>query len=561
VVFRELVQDEAAGRLDEGVLVSDHQGRIVAASPGFTRITGYAEDEVRGRTPAVLKSGVHTPAFYRNFWRQLNASRFWRGELWNRRKNGEIYPQWTSIHGLVDETGALLNHVAVFADISKAKKVEEQLHHLANHDALTGLPNQQLLNERLNLALERARNAGRKLAVALIDLDHFKMINETLGHVSGDRFLYQVATRLVQAAQRDDLIARWGGDEFVVVMEAVAGPREAVERLHRFVDALDAPVRLTGREIMPAASIGVSLFPDDGSDASGLIQAADTAMYRAKDSGRNRVEFYTSQMTEAAQRRFALAVELRQALRNDEFVLHYQPQVNAADGRLIGFEALVRWQHPDKGLVPPGQFIALAEELGLIADIGVWVLRQACAQLRAWREACSFDYQIAVNVAPGQLEPGFVDVLHSALEDYGVPPQLIEVEITESALQPTSEIVALLAEIRQLGVKLAIDDFGTGYSSLAHLKHFPVDRFKIDKSFVDGVPQQKHDVAIARTVIALGKSLDINVLAEGVETAEQIAFLRAEGVDAIQGYAFGRPMPPADVAALVARERSSAPGA
>jgi diguanylate cyclase (GGDEF)-like protein/PAS domain S-box-containing protein len=528
----------------EAVMVTTANGIITSANRAFTEITGFHATEAIGQTPRFLKSGVHTPNFYKDFWECLRTNNRWVGEVWNRRKNGEIYPQWGSVTAILDGSGKVQNYVAVFSDISKAKQAEEKLYFLANHDALTGLPNRMRFAEQLAGAIDRARRSEGRAAVVFLDLDHFKLVNDTLGHASGDRYLCTVSERLLQTCRKQDTLARWGGDEFVMVLEDVADHNAISSAMARLQRNLGEAVILDGHRLVPTASIGISIYPDDGSSSSDLIKAADAAMYRAKDQGRNRFAFFTEIMSRDISEKFNLGVELRRALQDGELCLHYQPQINAVNGRLIGVEALVRWQHPVRGLLSPLQFIPVAEELGLIEDLGKWVLEAACRQLRRWLDKGIVVPRVAINVAPAQINESFVTHVKHALQHARLGPGQLELEITEGALEAGTAVKEILQRLRAMEVLLSIDDFGTGYSSLSHIKHFPITGFKIDKSFIDGIPENVQDVAIVRAILALGSSLRLGIVAEGVETMEQFAFLRDAGVTDIQGFFFAKPMPP-----------------
>jgi diguanylate cyclase (GGDEF)-like protein/PAS domain S-box-containing protein len=541
----------------EAVMVTDANSIITSINRAFTSITGYSKDEAIGATPKLLKSGIHTPKFYENLWTTLNNDGRWAGEIWNRRKNGEIYPQWGSITAVLDLQGNTQSYVAVFTDTSKAKQAEEKLLYLANHDTLTDLPNRLQFTDQLANIMERARRTKTKLAVLFFDLDRFKIINDTLGHPVGDIYLQQIANRLKLITRKLDLLARWGGDEFTLAVENVKNNSEIAETAQRVLTAISQPLLIDGHEFVPTASMGISVFPDDAEMINDLIKAADTAMYRAKDTGRNGFEFYTSRMSEKIKQKFDMAAELRRALHDNELRLHYQPQVDAQTGQLIGVEALVRWQHPERGLLAPAEFVPMAEDLGLMDELGDWVLREASRQVRAWIDAGVDIPRVAINVAPVQLEIDFIERIAKTLTDFDLPARLLEIEITEGALDQNHKVVQVLNGIRKLGVALSVDDFGTGYSSLSHIKHFPISCFKIDKSFIDGVPGNIQDVAITRTIAALGSSLSVQVIAEGVETDEQYQFLRSIGVDAIQGFYFGRPVTPDEIAERIRKEKSS----
>jgi len=538
----------------EAIMVTDEQGIITAVNQSFEDITGYSREEALGKTPSLLRSGRHDSSFYKHMWDEINEKRSWRGEIWNRRKNGEIFPQWGSIAAVLDSQGKVRNYVTVFSDITESKQTEAKLKFLANHDPLTGLPNRILLNEKLNLSLARCAAQNHQLAVVFLDLDHFKVINDTLGHLVGDTFLKEISRRLADTLRQEDSLARWGGDEFVIVIEDARSREDVADIMQRLYSLMAAPISIEGHDVIPSASAGIALFPEDGDDPGKLIQAADTAMYRAKERGRNRFEFMTGQLSEAAQQRFQLAWELRRALNEDEFTLFYQPQCSAFDGRLVGLEALIRWQHPSRGLVPPLAFLPVAEELGLMRDIGDWVLQAVCRQIAAWEaeEALPPGVVVALNIAPVQLDEHFGQRALEVIRASGIPPSRIEFEITEGALERREDVRETLEQFAAHGIRMSVDDFGTGYSSLSHLRDFPVSCFKIDKSFVDGVPDENKDVSIVRAIVALGESLGIRIIAEGVEKAEQLAFLRNLGVETIQGFYFSRPIPPAEVLAFIA---------
>ena len=541
----EVILDQAI----EAVMVTDHLGRIATVNRAFSEITGFSSEEAVGKTPAILKSGVHTPHFYEELWRELREKRRWAGEIWNRRKNGEIYPQWGSISAILEPDGQVQNYVAVFSDISKAKQAEENLYHLANHDTLTGLPNRLNFSDKLAQTLERSKRHGRGASVVFIDLDHFKIINDTLGHAIGDRYLKSVAERLLSATRKNDTLARWGGDEFVLVMEDVTDHQQICDAMGRMLSLLAEPIYLAGHELIPTASIGISIYPDDWQKPADLIKAADTAMYRAKDRGRNCFEFYAKDMAEDLGKKLTMTSELRHAFQEQQFFLLYQPQVDPRSGLVKGVEALVRWRHPLRGILAPGDFLPTIQDIGLMSDLGNWVLAEACRQMKDWSSRGVSIPKVAVNVAPSQLRESFVAVVAGAIEKSGIAPYQLELEITEGALEASEPARKITEGLRALGVYLSVDDFGTGYSSLAHIKLFPITCFKIDKSFIDGIPGNADDVTIVRTILALGSSFKVEVVAEGAETSAQVDFLKIEGVTNIQGYFFARPMMPEDLEA------------
>jgi diguanylate cyclase (GGDEF)-like protein/PAS domain S-box-containing protein len=535
----------------EAVMVTDAQGVIVSVNRAFIEITGYAEEEAIGQTPRLLKSGIHTQNFYRTLWEKIRVDGRWAGEIWNRRKNGEVYPQWGTISVILDAKGTIQNYVAVFSDISKAKQTEEKLFYLANHDPLTGLPNRMRFSEQLTRSIERAKRQKSRLAVAFIDLDRFKIVNDTLGHSAGDIYLQNIATRLSHAIRQDDFLARWGGDEFILTLEDITDHASLTELIQRIVGCISDPIFVQGHDLDPTASIGLAIYPDDALVGADLIKAADTAMYKAKDGGRNRFQFYSERLSDQVSLRFNLGSELRRALRHGEFLLHYQPQVDASSRQLVGLEALIRWQHPTRGLIMPLAFIGVAEELGLLDDLGGWVINEVCRQYREWLDRGLTAPPIAINVAPVQLHANLIKKLQVCITTFDIPAGALEVEITEGAMEQGEVARDIMRSLRKLGVSLAVDDFGTGYSSLSHLKTFPLNCLKIDKSFVDGLPDSVEDTAIVRTILALGSSLGMEVLAEGVETQAQFDLLRDCGVDVIQGYYFAKPLPEAQLSELM----------
>ncbi len=538
----------------EGILITDASQRILEANKGFEEITGYSREEVIGKTREMLKFGQNDAAFYTEMWKTIRREGQWQGEVWNRRKNGAIYPEWLSLSEVRDDTGKVTNYVSVFTDITLRKESEQRLQFLANHDALTKLPNRTLLQERIEHALRLAQRNKTQLAVLFIDLDRFKIINDTLGHDAGDLLLLEASRRLMKCLRESDTIARQGGDEFVVLLEEFGDDVQYLATVARKVmGALTQPFTLQGQEIFISASIGISVYPQDGQDMNALLKNADIAMYRAKEQGKNTFQFYASDSNVHSFERLALENSLRKALERKEFVLHYQPKVDLATDTIVGAEALVRWQHPDLGMVPPAQFIPLAEEAGLIGPIGEWVLREACMQNRAWQEAGLPLITIGVNLSGGQFrDENLRNVIASALAQSGMQPFYLELEITESMIMQNPErAVDILQGFREMGMHTSIDDFGTGYSSLGYLKRFPLDSLKVDRSFVQDVPGDLDDVAITQAIIGLAHSLGLKVVAEGVETSAQLDFLRRQHCEQIQGYIFSEPLPAEEFAKLL----------
>ncbi len=529
----------------DGVTITAPDGCILAVNRAFTEITGYTEAEALGHNPRLLRSGYHDDAFYRRMWATITRDGRWQGELWNKRKDGRVFPQWLTITAVKNQSGQVIHYVGVFSDTSAIKKAQEQIDHQAQHDPLTGLPNRLRLEDRLHRATQRACSDHTSFALLFINLDRFKSINDTFGHHLGDRVLCKIAERLSRLTRASDTLARLGGDEFLIILEDIAQPAEAVRLAEQILKNLrDCPVTLE-QDFYIGASIGISLFPQDGDDASTLIRNADVAMYRAKERGRNTCEFFTQELPTFSLERFQLEASLRQGIGRDELRVYLQPQFSLRSGKLIGAEALVRWQHPELGLLAPGHFIAIAEDSGLIVPLGEWVQRAACAQWALWVAAGRNPGVLSLNVSGIEFRRGhIIESLRTTLAQTQLPAPLLELEITESAIMSHAESsIQMLNELRLMGVSLAIDDFGTGYSSLAYLKRLPLNKLKVDQSFVRGLPGDAEDGAITRAVIALGHSLQLKVIAEGVETEEQRAFLTAEGCDEMQGYLRGKPVP------------------
>jgi diguanylate cyclase (GGDEF)-like protein/PAS domain S-box-containing protein len=530
----------------EGVIITDLDGTIRDINKAFSEITGYSREEIIGQNPSKFQSGRHDRPFYQAMWQALLVTGGWRGEIWNRRKDGSIYPALLTISTVRDSQSQPSGYIGVCADITALKQTEDRLEHLAHHDPLTDLPNRSLLNERLAQAIKHAKRNRTELAVLFLDLDRFKVINDSLGHSAGDQLLVELARRLLGAVRAADTVARISGDEFVVLLEDVRGGEGAALVAEKLIAAMKAPFDLEGNTVRVTTSLGLSLYPRDGEDAATLLRNADAAMYRAKDDGRNNYKFYTEELTAAAFEHMLLETALRGAIQNRELRLVYQPKVDLMTGRLIGMETLLRWRHSSRGHISPAQFIPVAERTGLIREIGEWVMVTASRQGREWLDR-GFDIgRIAVNVAGPQIQQAdFVSGVADALEQTGLPPSHLELEVTESfVMQRAEESIGKLEAIRALGISIAIDDFGTGYSSMNYLKRLPVDRLKIDQSFVRDIPADRNDMAIAEAIIALGTALDQAVIAEGVETAEQAAFLKDKGCTQAQGYYFGRPVPP-----------------
>ncbi len=532
-----------------GILITSPEGAILRVNQAFSEITGYSAEEALGRTPRLLKSEQHDAAFYQTMWEALDRTGSWQGEIWDRHRDGHVIPMWQSITAVLDAQGEVSHYIGIFFDITEQKRAAEHIDRLAHYDALTDLPNRLLFNERCTHALERARREGGKVALLFLDLDHFKHVNDSLGHPVGDALLQAVAQRLKQQLREEDTVARLGGDEFVVILEEVAAAADTEWVARKLLEAFTEVFPVRGHDLSLGISIGISMYPNDGEDVTSLVKNADIALYRAKEHGRGNFQFFEAYLTQVAAERLYIEGELRQAIRRDELAIHYQPQHTLDDGGLAGAEALLRWRHPELGQVPPDRFIPIAEDSGLIVPIGEWVLREACRQAKAWLDSGNPLERVAVNLSGVQIQRGdIVATVSRILAETGLPPERLELEITETYIMRQAERdIRVLEQLRDLGVKLAIDDFGTGQSSLGYLKRLPVDKLKIDRSFVMDIPQDADDAAITRAIVALGHSLRLKVLAEGVETPQQEAFLKELGCDAVQGYYYSKPV---DVAAF-----------
>jgi diguanylate cyclase (GGDEF)-like protein/PAS domain S-box-containing protein len=525
----------------EGIMICDASARIVAVNPAFERITGYSERDVTGRTPRFLHSGRHGSTFYAEMWRRVLDTGRWGGEIWNRRRNGEVYAEWLTLNAVLGAQGKVTHYVGVFSDITDDKTREERLRRLTLFDALTELPNRAYLMQRLERATEVATREHGALAVLFMDLDRFKEINDSLGHDAGDALLRTISARIRTVVRHSDTVARVGGDEFVIVLEKLRDADDAAHVAQELLAAASRPLTVGGQEVALSACIGISLHPADGVSPGDLLRNADTAMHQAKHEGRNRFVYYVREMNEHAVAELQMENDLRQAVARRELTLHYQPQIDVASGAIAGAEALVRWNRTGHGLLPPAQFIPLAEECGLIGGIGAWVLDEALRQWAAWAAQGLPTVPVAVNASAIEFhEPGFVERVIKALSTHGVPAGQLELEITESVVMRDVEAAKLkLVQLHALGIKVSLDDFGTGYSSLSYLRHFTVDKLKIDKSFVADLATDPKTVQLVRAIIAFARSLGIRVSAEGVESRTQLAVLGREGCDEIQGFLVG----------------------
>jgi diguanylate cyclase (GGDEF)-like protein/PAS domain S-box-containing protein len=549
-VEKELRISATAFESQEGIFVTDAQNNILRVNLAFTRITGYSAEEVIGKTPRLLRSGLHDAAFYAAMWKQLNKNGSWEGEVWNLRKNGEVYPENLMITAVKDLSGVVTNYVATLTDITLRKTAEDEIRSLAFYDPLTGLPNRRLLLDRLNQAVITSARSGKDGAILFLDLDHFKTLNDSLGHDIGDMLLRQVAERLAACVREGDTVARLGGDEYVIMLEDLsehdldAGTQvEAVGE--KILSALNQPYKLLSHTCHSTPSIGITLFKDQQSSVEELLKQADIAMYQAKSAGRNTIRFFDKQMQDSINTRVSLEHDLRQALDLQQLQLHYQIQVDIS-GHTLGAEALIRWTHPKRGMVSPFHFIPIAEETGLILPIGQWVLETACAQLKLWQQdLLTRHLTLSINVSAKQFRQAqFVTQVQDTVKQYAINPMLLKIELTESMLLDNIDsTINIMNALKKIGIRFSLDDFGTGYSSLQYLKRLPLFQLKIDQSFVRDIAIDSSDQAIVRTIIAMAHTLNLNVIAEGVETEEQQGLLLNSGCTHYQGYLFGKPVP------------------
>jgi diguanylate cyclase (GGDEF)-like protein/PAS domain S-box-containing protein len=535
------------------VMITDRDGTILLVNPSFTSLTGYQAKEIIGKNPRILNSGKQDKHFYARMWRLLNEEGSWSGEIWNRRKNGDIYLEYLTINAVRDTNGDICLFIAVFHDITERKRKEEHLKQHAYHDMLTGLPNRLLFENHFRRQLVYASRHSHSLAVLFIDLDRFKLVNDSFGHAVGDLLLQQVAHRLSQSLHEADLISRLGGDEFNILVTNVDSADQVARLAEKIIDLLSQPFQLNNQDLIIGASVGISLFPDDGVDSATLIKKADIAMYRAKEMGGNHYFFYRDEMATKGMKRLEDLTALRKALANEDFYLVYQPQFDLASRQLVGVEALLRWNHPTIGTILPGDFIPLAEETGLIAPIGEWVLRQACMQHVKWKRLGLPPLRIAVNISSFQFQhTDFVETISAVLDELSMDPTQLELELTESVIMKNVDTaIQVLNQLKDMGITIAVDDFGTGYSSLSYLRRLPIHVVKIDRSFLQDISSHPGNSCIVKAIITMAHSLQLKVVAEGIETEEQLRILQSYHCDMGQGYLFSKPLPAEDVPRLV----------
>jgi len=551
VAIRKL--SSAIEKVADSIFITDCNGVIEYINPAFESITGYGREEALGQTPRVIKSGKHDEQFYQQIWETLLQGEVYRNVFINRRKDGELYHEAVTITPLTDESGKITHYISSGKDITESIQTQERLHHLAHHDALTGLPNRVLFVDRLKHALLQAERRKRSVAVMFLDMDRFKIVNDTLGHEAGDRLLQAMAARLHSCVREGDTVARFGGDEFAGFLSDVASPEDVALVVTKFLDALAPPFMIDGHELFISGSIGISLYPEDGTDTQTLMKNADSAMYRAKQMGGNTSEFYHSEMTAHTLTRLSRETGLRRALEREEFVLQYQPQFDLKSGEVVGFEALIRWENLESGAMQPNEFIPLLEETGLIVQVGEWILLTACKQHGAWLAAGLPPLRMAVNISSRQFDGDeLIKTLRKVLDAHCMEAQYLELEITETILMKNAEPdIEALQALSDMGMRFAIDDFGTGYSSLTYLKRFPINILKIDKAFVHDITVNADDAAIVRAIITMAHSLGMKTVAEGVETREQLDFLRIQGCDFAQGFYFSQPLSGSEIEELM----------
>jgi diguanylate cyclase (GGDEF)-like protein/PAS domain S-box-containing protein len=529
----------------EAVMVTDIHNNIIKVNKAFTTITGYQFDEVLGKPPSVLKSGHHDAHFFSEMLQTLKTTGEWEGEIWNRRKNGDIYPEWLTVSAIQGDQGCINGFVSLFSDITKRKEYEEKIEYQANYDALTGLANRHLLADRFSRAIDRADRKKSRVALLFIDLDRFKQVNDSLGHTFGDKLLQEVSSRLYSQVRKSDTTARLGGDEFAVIFPDVPDIHHVEDSIRNILTNLSEPYQIDGNEIYLSASIGVTVYPDDGSTIENLLRNADSAMYRAKENGRNAFQYYSGEMHKDAEKRRLLENALRKAVNQNEFVLYYQPIVDSVTKEIVGSEALIRWHSPDMGIINPAEFIPLAEDTGLILTIGEWVLNEACRQISSILPMCPKDFVVSINVSSYQFKKNNVPLLVTrALERFTLSPNRLVLEITESLMLNDDKcILEQLEELRSMGVGISIDDFGTGYSSLSYLHKYPISTLKIDRAFVNDLTSNQQSRALVTAIIAMSKSLGLKMVAEGIEEEQQASVLSKEGCTFFQGFLFSKPLP------------------
>ena len=529
---------------NEAFVVTDLDGVIEEINDAYIKISGYEREEVVGKNPNILQSGYHEKEFYESMWQSIEDSGRWRGEMWDKRKNGEVYPKRLSINTVYDDEGMPYKYVGIFTDVTERKETEKQLEYLAYYDALTELPNRVMFYDRLQQAISTAKRDNHLLALMMIDLDKFKQVNDTLGHDAGDELLIVVAQKLKSLVRDSDTVARIGGDEFKIILTDIKSPDEASIVAQKLIENLRRPMRIKGRTVNIGASVGISIYPSDDEDIGQLVKYADLALYKAKDNGRNCYHYFSEDLQVQVFDHIEMESDMQKAIALGEFSLHYQPQIDLSDSHISGMEALIRWQHPRNGLIPPDQFIPFAEETGLIIPLSEWIMDAACEHLSAWSKKSVHPLNLGINLSAIQFQQkDLISSIKRIIDKHDIDPNNIELEITESMVMvDVDRAIETMHKLREIGVRLAIDDFGTGYSSLSYLKQFPINRLKIDQSFVCELGKDSKDAAMVRAIISMARDLGVEVVAEGVENREQLDFLTANGCQYVQGYYFSEPL-------------------
>jgi diguanylate cyclase (GGDEF)-like protein/PAS domain S-box-containing protein len=526
------------------ILITDAQTNIEYVNPAFCTATGYTKEEVIGQKPSIMKSDKQAQEFYKDMWKSIKETGRWQGEIWDKRKNGDVYPKWLSISAIKNSRGKTVKYSGLFSDITALKQTEEQIEHLANYDALTTLPNRRLFLDRLNQAILSAERSNHMLAVMFLDITRFKNINSTFGHIAGDQLIKEFAERVSVCMRKEDIVGHINGDRFAIILPEIKSKEDAEVASRKFIDSMSSPFIIKGHKVVVAASVGITLYPKDGDKLDMLIENAETAMYHAKEHGDNRIQFYNNTMSDISFQRLSIEANMREALEREEFILYYQPVVNLNTGMITGMEALIRRQEPE-WVAPPSKFIELAEETGLILQICEWTLRKACRQNKLWQAEGLPPMHVAVNIASSQFYEGkLLKTVADVLRETGLEPEYLELELIERLImQNSAASINMMHDLKKLGVMLMVDDFGTGYSSLSYLKQFPIDKIKVDQSFVRDIVHDSSSASISKAIIALAHSLNLKTIAEGVETEKQASLLHEYGCDEIQGYYFSVPLP------------------
>jgi len=551
--------EKIIARAFEGIIVTDTNGIVKFVNPAFTTITGLTAQESIGHRPDILRTDKQGPDFYAKLWATLVSTGHWEGEIWNRKKDGSVYPLSVSISSIRDSDKRVTNYASFIKDISKRKKYEKEMHFRVNYDRLTRLPNRSFFKERLTHAISRAKRESQTMAALFLDIDNFKNVNDTYGHSVGDLLLKEASARLMETLRESDTVSRLGDDEFAILLEEVANEFEVKDVVCRLIDNMNKPYLLDEYEIFVSVSVGITLFPDEGDSADAVMKSADIAITHAKKKGKNRYEFFAKEMSDRLAARLAIETGLRKALEKDELVAMYQPQVDSVTGRIQGLEALMRWRRPGFGLEPPSKFISVAEQSGLIISMGEWILREACLEVKRWHNVGFDDLLMSVNVSAKQFEKkNLVETVRLILSETNLAPHYLELEITESSIMANVDwATKIMRQLSELGVNISIDDFGTGFSSMSRLRKFPISKLKVDKSFVDDITEDHDNMAIVQATISMGHSMGLRVIAEGAETLEQVSALNDNGCSHIQGFYFSPPETPEKILELLKKHNQT----